>query len=348
MAKVSIVVPVYNTSKYLEKCINSIINQTLQEIQIILVNDGSTDHSLSVCRKYAKQDHRIIVIDKPNGGSSSARNAGLEVATGEYIGFVDSDDWIELEMYENMYQQMSEIQADICMCNYKVDTNNKSIPIALGIEQNLLQGEEIIYNIIINMISTSDLNSKSENIMASVWRLIVKKELFDKYNLMFREDIHLMEDFVFCIEAFSKSDIVSVNRGFYYHYVNNLNSLSSLYKKDILKMHLQVFDATMKILINENIVGIVQNKLNIRYVNMFITSITNEVHKDNHKSVWEKTRVINELCRNDKLHEILNGINTSGYKIRKKLVLFAMKYGLGIYLMGYYSIVVRISRKQCR
>src|SRR5207253_2318057 len=103
MPNVSIIVPVYNNEKYLSECLDSLINQTLKDIEIILVNDGSNDNSLLICYEFGKIDGRIKVIDKPNGGVSSARNTGLKLASGKYVGFVDSDDWIESDMYEKMY-----------------------------------------------------------------------------------------------------------------------------------------------------------------------------------------------------------------------------------------------------
>ena len=101
MELISVIVPVYNVESYLEKCIESIQNQSYKSLEIILVNDGSTDSSGDICDKYAAHDKRIKVIHKKNGGLSSARNAGLEVANGDYIAFVDSDDYIEITMYEN-------------------------------------------------------------------------------------------------------------------------------------------------------------------------------------------------------------------------------------------------------
>lgn len=100
---VSIIVPVYNTGKYLYKCLDSILNQTLQEIELILVDDGSDDNSGAICDFYSERDKRVRVIHKKNEGVSIARNVGMQAAKGEYIGFVDSDDWIEKEMYQEMY-----------------------------------------------------------------------------------------------------------------------------------------------------------------------------------------------------------------------------------------------------
>ena len=95
MAKVSIIIPVYNVESYLRRCLDSVVNQTLKDIEIILVNDGSTDGSLAICEEYAKNDDRIKIITRKNGGLSAARNTGLDNATSEYIGFIDSDDWVD-------------------------------------------------------------------------------------------------------------------------------------------------------------------------------------------------------------------------------------------------------------
>ncbi len=117
-AKVSIIVPVYNVEKYLKRSLDSIVNQTLKDIEIICINDGSTDNSLSVLEAYAKNDTRIIIINKENEGVASARNMGIEVAKGEYIGFSDPDDWIEPDMYEKMYNQAKALDSDIVICDY--------------------------------------------------------------------------------------------------------------------------------------------------------------------------------------------------------------------------------------
>lgn len=106
MPKVSIIVPVYNAEKYLRECVESVLCQTLSDIELILVDDGSTDSSPTLCDQYAAQDRRVKVIHKPNGRAASARNAGLRVASGEYVAFVDADDWISPDMYEKCCKPM--------------------------------------------------------------------------------------------------------------------------------------------------------------------------------------------------------------------------------------------------
>ena len=125
--KISVIVPVYNVEKYLPRCIDSILNQTYKNLEIILVDDGSPDNCPAICDEYTQRDSRIKVIHKENGGVSSARNAGLDVATGEYIGFVDSDDWIATNMYEFLINSLTEQKADISICNFhSVDINGNS------------------------------------------------------------------------------------------------------------------------------------------------------------------------------------------------------------------------------
>ena len=118
MAKVSIIVPVYKVEKYLDRCMVSLLKQTLSDIEIILIDDGSPDNCPVLCNNYVQEDIRIRTIHKTNGGLSSARNAGLAVATGEYIGFVDSDDAVERDMYEKLYLRAKRENVDFVMCDY--------------------------------------------------------------------------------------------------------------------------------------------------------------------------------------------------------------------------------------
>lgn len=126
---ISIIVPIYNTEKYLRKCVNSIINQTYKDLEIILVDDGSSDTCPKICDEFAEIDNRIVVLHKKNEGVSAARNSGLDIAKGEYIGFVDSDDYIAPDMYEMLLTRILKENSDMACCNYlQVDENCKSFP----------------------------------------------------------------------------------------------------------------------------------------------------------------------------------------------------------------------------
>ena len=125
--KISIIVPVYKVEKYIHKCIDSILNQTFKDFELILVDDGSPDNCGKICDEYAKKDSRVIVIHKENGGLSSARNSGLDIARGDYIGFVDSDDYIENDMYELLYNLCEENNCDISSCSSIIHFPNKKV-----------------------------------------------------------------------------------------------------------------------------------------------------------------------------------------------------------------------------
>ena len=126
---ISVIVPVYNVEKYLVQCINSILNQTIKNLEIILVDDGSLDNSGKICDEFSKKDDRIVAIHKENNGLSSARNAGLEIANGNYIGFVDSDDWLDEHMYEILLKLIKENNSDISCCDFfKTADSNDTMP----------------------------------------------------------------------------------------------------------------------------------------------------------------------------------------------------------------------------
>lgn len=140
---ISVIVPVYNAEKYLVRCVDSILNQTYQNLEVILVDDGAKDHSGVMCDDYARKDTRIRVVHKKNGGLSSARNAGIDIASGEYLGFVDSDDWIEPETYETMLGLALEYNAKmVCVGRYDVDANTMEKTVGL-----CPQKEEVISGI---------------------------------------------------------------------------------------------------------------------------------------------------------------------------------------------------------
>ena len=119
-ALISVIIPVYKVEKYLDRCLESIVNQTYKNLEIILIDDGSPDNCPAICDEYAQKDSRIKVIHKANGGVSSARNKGIDVATGDYIGFVDSDDWIEPDMYETLIKNAEQYNSDISRCSYVI------------------------------------------------------------------------------------------------------------------------------------------------------------------------------------------------------------------------------------
>lgn len=164
---ISIIVPVYNTEKFLSKCIESILNQTFKDFELILVDDGSLDLCPKICDEYAQKDARIKVIHKKNGGLSDARNAGIEAACGEYLGFVDSDDYIKENMYEVLYNLISEYQADISIC-MAVSVDENSEPVWGGKATTaVFNGKDALYAMIFE-----------RRFAVNSWNKLYKRELF--------------------------------------------------------------------------------------------------------------------------------------------------------------------------
>lgn len=178
--KVSVIVPIYNVEKYLNKCVDSIINQSLRDIEIILVDDGSTDNSGEIADTYAQKDRRVKVIHKENGGQGSARNYGIEVAQGKYIGFVDSDDWIDLNMYEELYIAAEKENADIAVCNRKVFDENNNLRTIVNVSERIIE---------INKVNTVDyvIERLFYPHTVVVYNKIFKKSIIYNNNISFKE-----------------------------------------------------------------------------------------------------------------------------------------------------------------
>lgn len=207
---ISIVVPIYNVEKYIPECVDSIIAQTYENIEIILVNDGSTDNSGSVCEEYAKKDARIKVIHKKNGGLSDARNAGIKIAKGEYIGFVDSDDWIETDMYEKLIKACLENNADISICGLFRDYVDKSIKCPSP--NNKVYSSE---NALKALIEGEELHDHA-------WSKLYKRSFFDDVEYPKGK---LYEDVRTTYKLFLKSDVVVSIEDCLYHYRQRSGSI---------------------------------------------------------------------------------------------------------------------------
>lgn len=210
--KISVIIPVYNVEKYLDKCIMSVINQSYKNLEIIIVDDGSTDNSRVLCDKYAKIDNRIKVFHKKNGGLSDARNFGLKHATGEFIAFLDSDDWIDEKLYTTLYSNLHMYNADISICKYKkVYNENEKLN---GENTNGKYKIEVIGNI--SALEKLHLHCDENRVqMIVAWNKLYKKELLDG-ELFPRGKIH--EDELLIPQLLYKANkIVYINKELIYY-----------------------------------------------------------------------------------------------------------------------------------
>jgi len=219
MEKISIIIPVYNTEKYLSKCLDSIIFQTYNNLEIILVDDGSPDNCGNICDEYAKKDERVKVIHRKNGGVSSARNEGLRNATGEYISFIDSDDWIELDMYESMIKKIKEKNVDAVRCSYTREYKEKQ-----EIVEHLYK-EDIIIDLVIDRVKFLE-SLISGKIHAYLPLLLIKKGSIPK-NLRFNTSVAMREDLIWLVELSCIWNSIYIYNKEFYHYYQNTTSATN-------------------------------------------------------------------------------------------------------------------------
>lgn len=221
MKKVSIIVPIYNAEKYLKECLESLVNQTYNNFEIILINDGSIDNSSDICKEYIKIYDNIIYQENENHGVSYSRNFGIKLATGEYIAFVDSDDYIEHDMITNLLKEFNR-DIDMVVCNYICDYQN-------GFKKNIYN-----YNNLIDAKETQSLLFNESSIKGFCWNKIYKKSIIDKYNLEFREDINVCEDSLFNYQYLEHSKNIYICGEYKYHYRVRKSSITNFYNsKDI-------------------------------------------------------------------------------------------------------------------
>ena len=216
MAKVSVVVPVYNVEKYLTECLDSIINQTLEDIEIICVNDGSTDSSLEILNNYAQKDKRIIVINKANSGYGNTMNIGINASTGEYIGIIESDDFADKNMFEDLYKTAKENDADIVKSDwYHYWSKNK-----FSRKNNRISPAKAF------KLTNSKQDKSLLRIDPSVWSAIYKRDFLNKYNIRFLETPGASyQDLAFSFKVFALAErVILIDKAYLYYRQDNMNS----------------------------------------------------------------------------------------------------------------------------
>lgn len=229
---ISVIVPIYNSEKYLIQCIESIIKQTYTNIEIILVDDGSTDSSGRICDAYSKQDSRIKVIHKENGGVVSARKAGLEIANGEYTTAVDSDDWIDESMYEELVKVQQKTQADIITSGIYLENKYSTGKLIDNLEEGVyqIQNPSFLRN---NFII--DMDTREYRINISICNKLIRKNIF--YQCYFKIDNQLIwgEDMLSVITSILNSDKIAITNNLFYHYRQLETSSSHTRRISILR-----------------------------------------------------------------------------------------------------------------
>lgn len=328
MAKVSVIVPVYNVEKYLERCIESIRSQTLEDIEIILVDDGSPDNCPKICDEFAEKDSRIKVIHKKNGGLSSARNAGVYVATGEYIGYIDSDDYAEQDMFETLYECARKNQVDFVMADYwRIQADGVRKKKTLDIRGGLYKKQNIIQEIYPVLIMREKVDYGP---LLSVCNCLYKTDFIKKNSLFFDEEIKWSEDCIYsAIVGYIATNFYYLKDKYVYNYVQNEGTISTSYKPGAWDVYCKM---------NEKLREFFEKKTEYNFSRQldlhmlyFACSVFGQLEYSNY-NFRKKYEVCKNVLRDNHLTEAMKNFRLPEVDWKSKTYLFLVKHKLALLL----------------
>lgn len=338
----SIVIPVYNVEKYLDRCVKSILNQTIDGCEIILVNDGSTDNSGSLCHSYSKQCNFISVVDKENGGLASARNAGLEVAKGEYVSFVDSDDWMRCDSYGLLLGIIEQYKPDVIGFgnNKTTDTTvyrqmcqtwDEGLHVGAGMQQiyeDIITGREVFE---FKVIRSSCMH-------------VFKMSLIERLKLRFiSERIVLNEDYLFVTTAILNAKTYYCCKEFLYYYYTRENSLTMRYLKEMYERKQNLMKEYYSMATVNSFSDEQDYRLGIFYVNNCYECLANEC-----SVIKPDFSRIRQVLLDQKLQDNIRTVRMNEQGIKAKVFTSLIKIqNATLYLLAYKILSVLKSMRFC-
>lgn len=311
MPKISVIIPVYKVEEYLKRCVDSVIGQTLRDIEIILVDDGSPDNCPAICDEYAKKDDRVRVIHKKNGGLSDARNAGIDIATGDFLGFVDSDDYIEADMYEYLYDLVKKENAEISMCEFFHCYQGKEPEKNEKITVETVNSETAIYYV---------LESKKASL--TVANKIYRREIFGS-DLRFPVG-KIQEDAFVIVDVLDRAKRVVISNEQKYYYFHRADSITTVRFNERDFDPIEAFDYDYKRCceINREYLEPVA-RMRCCWVRFFVLD---KMALAGVKNTEQRSKIIKYLKAN-KSFILKNDVLTMG----RKLSFISLYFGFGIY-----------------
>lgn len=332
----SVIVPVYNVEIYLQKCLDSIIDQSFKNLEIIIVNDGSTDSSPEICDCYAKKDSRIKVIHQKNAGVSVARNKGMQVATGDYLTFVDSDDWLELNMYETMIATFQdENPSDVFMCDFikvKIGSNEE-------ISSTLRSGSYSKLQIISELYPTLIVTEKFGRIpIISVWSCMFRSSFLKNNNIRFDASLMYSEDYLFMAEVMTKAtSFFYLKEKYLYNYLFYEESRSKKYQPDwwqnLLHLH-----SELKKLLKDNVEYDFSRQTELQLIHS-VFFVLNSIQKNDFMTVKNKVQEINKILSSKELVDVFSSFSLKKHQKTLKLVLYLLKYRMAYGFLIFQRIL---------
>lgn len=333
----SIIVPVYNVEKYLDRCVESILAQTERDLEIILVDDGSTDASGKMCDDYEKRYGRVKVVHKENGGLTSAWIAGVKASKGDYLGFVDSDDWIDMDMYKRMYAKAKAHNADMVLCGLVKEFENQKRENTYLTDRltKSFYGEKDIRKEIVPVFFC-DGSFDSRAIPASRAMKLYRRELIVD-NIKYCDDrVSIGEDLVITFAAFIDTKSIYAMHDYYpYHYWINESSLTGKHDREYLNKLIVLRNQLMKINEEKSMYDYSEQIIN-DFLFLVLMCIKEEIHKNKEDKPKQVIQRVKEICENEFVQEALEEYRMPKLMLSGRVFVFLMKHKL--YGLCYLAI----------
>lgn len=333
---ISIIIPIYNMEQFLGRCLDSVVSQTYSSLEIILVNDGSTDSSGDICDNYAQNDNRIKVIHQVNSGVSSARNAGLDAATGDYISFVDPDDYIELNTYETLIPYLAN-DIDILRFNAK----RKGEILNWLPFKGEYSGDRFEQEVVLPMIGSEKFGGMF--ILGVLWVHLFKRDLIEKNHIRFNKELRRCEDRLFTITTMLHANKMFFIDDILYHYQVNDESLSNRYDPIRWQQELIFLDDLKKKYFETKSLSFIikaNQRISNDYVLRAITSINNEYFTNNDNSFWQRYKNIKKIINNPNTRLSIKYIQREKSGLKGDLIIGMIKYRLILLLNLFNSLIL--------
>lgn len=340
--KVSVIVPVYNVERYLERCVKSLINQTLREIEIILIDDGSTDSSGNMCDQYAGEDVRIRVFHQENQGQGIARNLGIRKAQGKYVCFLDSDDYLENNACQELFVLMEQNDADICCYGYQIETQTKEIVRVPVIQNDCYENERLRKEFLLHFFGDQPGDEQLRGFSSCM--TIFRKSIIDTYHIEFpSEREYLSEDTIFSLEVCGYIKKALTTSAVYYHYCQNPDSFSQAFFPERLEQTLHF----MKVLEEKATELQILEETEIRRAMYLWVNLMAYLKQGiRYYAECDKTaevEMVKGICSNDKIRDVLKKLKYTKIPVQQKLLLYFILYRK--YRMVIWLVSIRAKKR---
>ena len=331
--KISVIIPVYKVEPYIRQCLNSVVNQTYTNLEIIIIDDGSPDNCGEICDEYERKDNRIQVIHKENGGLSAARNDGLRHATGEWISFVDSDDWCELDMYEKAIVKGEESNADIVIFSLYHETMKGQRRVHSFSSDFITSDKKIISQMQLSALDSkyAPLSTSKEWGQGLPWDKLFKRALIVDNHLFFAENVKANEDVIFNIHAFQYAEKIAFIDLPLYHWRMNPTSIGHKYTPDRVEIDREIYKELNAIGRKYNLSEEYYQAVNIKMVhNTIYLGARCFFNKNNKKKLIQKIKSMNTILHEEPIFTVFEKVD------RKKLG----KLGKFVTISRHHNIIL--------